>query len=351
VAGTALRDLYSRVALKLRAFLPLLVAAVVAIAGCGGSDSDPGAVSLVKRAFAKPVGSANVTVSLGANLDGGRQLQGPLSLKLTGPYKTNGRSKLPSFDWNIALSGGGANFDGRLTSTGDDLYVGFQGQSYDVGAATIARYNQALTQGRTGTKTRSLSEFGIDPASWVKGAHNEGDATVAGTRTTHVSASIDFDKLLSDLNALVRKAGSSVSGGGQAVQLTAADRKQFTEAIKSSTFDVYVGKADGKVRRVSVTVQFAIPKSRQSQTNGVKSGSLNFSIQYSNLGQAQKIQAPPNPKPLTELVAQLGGSKLGNGSSTSPAPSSKQFQAYSKCLDKASPGDLGALQKCNALLK
>src|SRR3954449_12801215 len=249
------------------ATLPLL--AVLPFSGCGGGGNDPGAVSLVKNAFGKPIGSAVVSIDFNANLQGSRSLKGPVSVKLTGPYQTNGNSKLPSFDWPLAISGAGTNFDGRLTSTGDDLYIGFQGQSYDVGRATIARYNQALAQQRTATKTRSLSQFGIDPASWVKGAHDEGDATVAGTRTTHVSASIDFDKLLIDLNALVRKAGSSVSGGQAPVQLTAADRKQFTEAIKSSSFDVYVGKADGKVRRVSVTVQFAIPKSRQSKTNGV----------------------------------------------------------------------------------
>ena len=210
-------NLYSRLVLKLRSLIPLLLASAlaIAVAGCGGSDSDPGAVSLVQRAFAKPVGSANVTVAFGANLNGAQQqLQGPLSLKLTGPYTSNGRAKLPSFDWAIALAGGGANFDGRLTSTGDDLYVGFQGQSYDVGAATIARYNQSLAQGRAATKTRSLSQFGIDPASWVKGAHNEGDATVAGTRTTHVSASIDFDK-----RAAHRRRPQAVHRGDQVLEL------------------------------------------------------------------------------------------------------------------------------------
>src|SRR5690242_16999639 len=180
----------------------MLLAAVlaIAIAGCGGTDNDPAAVGLVKRAFAKPVGSAVLSLDFRANLEGGSsQLQGPLSLKLSGPYVSNGRSRLPSFDWTLALAGAGANFDGRLTSTSNDLFVGFQGQSYDVGQATIARYNQALAQQPASTKTRSLSEFGIDPGSWVKNAHNEGEATVAGTRTTHVSASIDFDKLLTDL--------------------------------------------------------------------------------------------------------------------------------------------------------
>jgi hypothetical protein len=342
-------------ALKARSLILVPLAALL-VAGCGGTDNDPAAVSLVKNAFARPIGSAIVNVDFGANLQGSQSLKGPVSLKLSGPYTSNGRTRLPSFDWNIALSGGGANFDGRLTSTGDNLYLGFQGQSYDIGKATIARYNEALAQGKT-TQRKSLRDFGVDPAGWIKGAKDEGDATVAGTQTKHVSASIDFDKLLNDLNSLIRKAGSSVTGARPPAQLTPAQRKQFTEAIKSSSFDVYVGKADGKVRRLALAVEFAVPKSRQSSSAGLKGGTLNISIQYSNVGQPQKVTAPANTKPLSDLLgklggaASLGGSSGSGGTSSGASPSSKQFQAYSKCLDSAPSGDVNALQRCSQLLK
>jgi hypothetical protein len=345
-------------ALKLRTLILAPVVAL-AVAGCGGSDNDPAAVSQVKNAFSKSIGTAVVDVDFGANLQGGQSIKGPVSLKLSGPYKSNGKTKLPSFDWNIAVSGSGANFDGRLTSTGDDLYLGFQGQSYDVGKDTIARYNQTLAQGRT-TKRKSFQEFGVDPGSWVKGAKNEGDANIAGTPTTHVSASVNFNKVLDDLNTLVRKAGSSVPGAtGTPRQLTAKQRKQFTDAVKSSSFDVYVGKADGKLRRLALTVQFDIPKDQRSSAGGVKGGTLNLSIQYAKVGQPQTIQAPANPKPLSELLGTLGGAAglgsgsggSGGGTSSGASPSSKQFDAYSKCLDSAPSGDVNALQRCTALLK
>lgn len=339
--------------MKLRSLILVPVAALL-VAGCGGDDNDPDAVAQVKSAFAKPIGSALVNADFGANLQGGRQLKGPVSLKLSGPYTSNGRSRLPSFDWNIAVSGGGANFDGRLTSTGDNLYLGFQGQSYEVGADAISRYNQALAQDKS-PQRKSLKDFGIDPASWVKGAQDKGEATVAGTQTNHVAASIDFDKLLQDLNSLVKKAGSTVTRGRAPAQLTAEQRRQFTDAIKSSTFDVYVGKADGKVRRLALSVDFAIPKDRQSGAGGVKGGTLNISVEYSKVGQPQKVSAPANPKPLSDLLGKLGGlgagASGGGGTSGGGSPSSKQFQAYSKCLDSAPAGDVNALQRCNALLK
>jgi hypothetical protein len=349
---------------KLR--LPILaVVAALLVAGCGGSDNDPGAVALVKNAFSKSIGSANVNVGLSADLKGSQQLNGPVSLKLSGPYKTNGKTKLPSFDWNIAVSGGGANFDGRLTSTGDNVYLGFQGQSYEVGADTVARYNQALAQQSGAAKRKSLTDFGIDPASWVKGAKEEGDANVGGTATKHVSASIDFDKLLIDLNSIVKKAGGSVAGRTPP-QLTSSERKQFTDAIKSSSFDIYVGKADGKIRRVALKIDFSVPKKSQSGSGGLKSGTLNFSVQYSNVGAPQTIQAPTNVKPISELLSKLGGASAlggsglggssggsagGGGTSSGASPSSKQFQAYSKCLDSAPAGDAAALTRCSQLLK
>lgn len=333
--------------MKFRPFVLALCAALL-VAGCGGSSNDPAAVALVKNAFKKSLGSANVAVDFGANLQGGQQLKGPISVKLNGPYKSNGRSKLPSFDWTIAFTGGGANFDGRLTSTGDNVFVGFQGQSYEVGAATIARYNQTLAQqAAQNPKPRSLSDFGIDPSGWIKGAKNEGDANVAGVATKHVSASIDFDKLLTDLNAFIKKAGSRVTGTVAPPQLTAKQRKEFTDAIKSSSLDVYVGKADGKIRRVALNLQFNVKK---PPAGGVKSGSFNFSIQFSNVGQPVTIQAPSNAKPLSQLLGQLGAGGLQGGSSKT-APKPQNFQAYSKCLDKAPSGDIAALQKCNALLK
>jgi hypothetical protein len=333
---------------KLRVSLVSLCA-VLLVAGCGGTDNDPAAVSLVKNAFSKPIGSANVTVDFGANLEGSQQLKGPISVKLSGPYKSNGRGRLPSFDWNIAFTGGGLNFDGRLTSTGDNVFVGFQGQSYEIGKDVIARYNQALAQqAAQSPKPRSLREFGIDPSSWVKGAKDEGDATVAGVATKHVSASIDFDKLLNDLNSLIRRAGSSVAGATPPAQLNAQQRKQFTDAIKSSSLDIYVGKADGKVRRVALSLELNVKK---APPGGVKGGTLNLSVQFANVGQPVNISAPASAKPLSQLLGQLGAGGLQGGSSQKKQPSPQSIQAYSKCLDKAQTGDIAAMQRCNALLK
>jgi hypothetical protein len=334
--------------LKLR-IATLALLSVLPVAGCGGSENDPGAVSMVKNAFSKSIGSAVVSIDFSANLDGSRTVKGPVTVKLNGPYQSNGGSKLPSFDWPLAISGAGTNFDGRLTSTGDDLFVGFQGQSYEVGKDVIARYNQNLAQqSAQNPKKKSLRDFGIDPASWVKGAKNEGDATVAGTAANHISASIDFDKVLVDLNTLISKAGSTVTGGRAPAQLTKDERKQFTDSIKSSSLDVYVGKADGKVRRVALKLEFGLKK---AASNGVKGGTIEFSIQFANVGQPQSVKAPANAKPLSQLLTQLNGSKSSSGTAISPAPSQKNFDAYSKCLDKAGSSDLKAIQRCNALLK
>jgi hypothetical protein len=84
----------------------------------------------------------------------------------------------------------------------------------------------------------------------------------------------------------------------------------------------------------------------------------------------QRIEAPANSRPLSELTSSLGGNGLlggggssggatpapvqpdaGGGTSTLPAPDADDFERYSDCLDKAAPEDTAAIQTCAKLLQ
>jgi hypothetical protein len=132
-----------------------------------------------------------------------------------------------------------------------------------------------------------------------------------------------------------------------------------------------VAKSDKTVRRLASTLEFEISKDQQKNFNGVTGGTIQISIEFSNVGTPKKIVAPANAKPISELGAQLnalGGAQLGqNGSSgsgssgsgssgggsggASTTPSSKQFEQYAQCLQKAGGNSPQALQKCADLLK
>jgi hypothetical protein len=152
-------------------------------------------------------------------------------------------------------------------------------------------------------------------------------------------------------------------------QLSPAVIQKIQQAVKNPKFDIYVGKSDSKIRRLSVSVDFQIPADQRSKFQGAQGGTLSFSIDFAKVGQPQTITAPSNARPISELQQQLGGlggglgglggsgSSGGSGGSGSSGggsggtPSASQFQKYSQCLQNADPSNTAAIQKCAQLLK
>jgi hypothetical protein len=342
----------------------VLLAAVALIAGCGGGGgSSKDARALIDTAFKQSIGSAEMTLNIEAKVNGVAQLSQPISLKVAGPYQSNGKGKLPSFNWQVSVSGGGQAFSGGIISTGDNAFVNFQGTNYEVGADKVAQVNQSNGPGR------SLKDYGIDPQAWVKDPTDEGTENVNGVDTTHVKASVDIGRMFSDFNKTIQKAGS-MGATGAPQQLSPETIQKIQDVVKNPKFDIYVGKDDNKIRRLSVSVDFQIPADQRAKFQGAEGGTLNFSIDFAKVGEPQKITAPANARPIAELQQQLGGlvgglggaggaggsgggsSGGGGGSGSSGGnPSAAQIQKYSKCLQNAAPSDTAAIAKCSQLLK
>src|SRR3954454_8371709 len=300
----------------LRAVLALSLLALVAIvAGCGGGGSSEDAEATIDKAFSTPIKSANIALALEANVDGLAQLQGPVTVKLSGPFQSNGKGKLPSLDWDASFSGAGQSFAGGFTSTGDQLFLNFQNQDYEVPKAQVDQINQQL-QSQSG-QNKTLADYGIDPKNWVTDASDEGDESVNGADTTHVSATVDIEKMLNDLNKTIEQAGAM--GGTPAQQLTPQQISQIKDVVKDPKMDVYVAKDDDTLRRLNVEISFEIPQDQQAQLQGATGGSIKLSLDFSDVGQPQTIQAPANAKPLNQLQGALGG--LGGGSTGSSGSS------------------------------
>jgi hypothetical protein len=342
-----------------------LLAAVALIAGCGGdSGSSKDARALIDKAFKQSIQSADMTLNIQAKVNGVAQLQQPVSLKIAGPYQSNGKGKLPSFNWQVSVSGGGQAFSGGVISTGENAFVNFQGTNYEVGADKVAQLNRQLGQ-QTGQR-RSLKDLGIDPQAWVKDPQEKGSENVNGVDATHVQAGVDVGRMFSDFNKTISKAGAM---GQQTPQQLSPDViKKIEQIVKNPKFDIYVGKSDSKIRRLAVSVDFEVPADQRAKLQGAEGGTLNFSIDFAKVGEPQTITPPTNARPLSELQQQLGGiggglgglggsgssGGSGGGSSsgsggTNPTPA--QFEKYSKCLQNADPSNTGAIQKCAQLLK
>src|SRR3954462_8072188 len=153
--------------------LTLLVFALAmgVLAACGGGSSADVKDTLAK-AFSTPITSARIDLELTLKLDGVKQLNGPVKLSVQGPYETGGSQTIPKVDWDIAASAAGQNFSAGFISTGDNAWVSFQGQDYEVGKAAVTQVNSQIKQA-AGNK-KGLSQFGIDARKWLKDAKDEG---------------------------------------------------------------------------------------------------------------------------------------------------------------------------------
>jgi hypothetical protein len=225
----------------------------------------------------------------------------------------------------------------------------------------------------------SLTALGLDPRSWLDEAKDEGDADVAGVETRHVSGTLDVARLMENLNEFVRKGGAALGGAtGQTPPkpLTQAEISKIADVVKDPTFDVYVGKEDEIVRRVSGRIEIDVPKADRASVGGISGGTVEFSVEFRNVNGDQQIEAPAKARPLSELTRSLGGGGVLPGTESTPpasngdsrpgpnggdgvppassdddAPNGEDFQRYSDCLDEARPEDTEALQRCADLLQ
>jgi hypothetical protein len=350
-------------------FLLLLAACLLAACGGGGDEGDE-VENLLDKAFSEDIRSADLELEADLELDG--ILDEPIRIEAEGPFRGN-EGKLPSADieLRIGTDGGGQTITSGVLTTGDRAFVKFQDVYYEQPRERVREANETIRQGEKGGD-RPLSELGLDPRSWLGEAKEEGDAEVAGVETRHVSGTLDVGDLMRNLNKFVARSGSALGGAtGQAAapRLSDADIRQLTEAVDDPSFDVYVGKEDDIIRRVSGRVEFEIPKRSRAGLGGLDGGSIVFSIEFRNVNGDQEIEEPASARPLSDLTDSLGAGGLAQGLGGGaqpegpPAPEEtpgaggggsadpEAFRRYAECLDEARPEDTEELQRCADLLE
>lgn len=352
---------------------PLLVLLALALAapfaGCGGGND---AQDVLKETFSKnkEIRSGQLGISLGITAKGDQATSQPISLKVTGPFETRGPNRPPRFDLVALISAAGQQRSMGAVSTGDKGYIRYGGTAYAVPPAEFSQFIKGFPQGVTTTNgNKSVGGLGIDPSKWLRDPKLEGNQRIAGVETKHVSARIDIAKFVGDLSGLLQQATGSGQSQQSAAPMTAAQKRQLTDSIKSASVDVWSGKDDKTLRKMAVVLDLKSP-SGQASTSGA-SGSLSFTLTFSDLNRAQRIVAPANPGTYVQLQAklkQLGLGQLGNSSASTGAQSAgatqspgatqsagptagqdTKAQSYTNCITKAG-GDVEKAQQCADLL-
>jgi hypothetical protein len=330
----------------------LLLPAFLVPAACGGGDTGD-VQDVLDRAFAREISSADLTVDSRINLDGGSSLSRPVRIQATGPFRTN-KDKLPSADLEVrtGTDGGGQTVQTGFLSTGDRVFVKFGDVYYEQPASEVRQANEAI--GRN-SEQGSLRSLGLDPRSWLAEAEERGEERVAGVDTVHVAGTLDVKAFLEDLNDFVKRSGGALGGatGEDApAPLSRETIEKAGEVVKDPTFDLYAGKNDDAIRRISGRLEFTVPEEDRATLSGLESGTIEFSVEFADVNGDQKIEAPARSRPLSELRRSLGaGGLVPQAPSGDSGSDAETFREYGECLERARPQDTDALQRCAELLQ
>jgi hypothetical protein len=344
-----------------------LVALAFGLVACGGDDGDAASEdvdTLLEETFSgdKNVDSGNLSLKLELDAEGG-DLQGPVTVTLSGPFQTEGENELPKFDFDVSFEGAGQSFSAGATSTGDKGFVSFQGTDYAVTDEIFQQFKQGFEQAQSQSQgdEQSLADFGIDPRNWLTNAKNEGASKVGDDETVKITGGVDVDKLLDDIDKTLPEIRKQAQGAGEIPdRLTSEQRQAVRDAVKDIRVEIHTGAEDKILRRLALTMSITPP----ANTEGVdvQSADISFDLSLTGVNEDQSIEAPEDTKPLDELLGQLGGLGLGglggaggsgSGSSGSgsggAAPDAQALEEYSNCVRDAG-NDAAKAQKCAELL-
>jgi hypothetical protein len=358
---------------RLRRRLPavLLLSVLLLPAACGGGDSGD-VQALLDRAFGNEISSADLKIDSRLQVEGSGSLNRPIQIQATGPFRSN-EGKLPSVDLELRIGadGGGQTVQTGFLSTGDRAFVKFQDVYYEQPASEVRKANESIRSNQG--KGSSLKSLGLNPRSWLAEARERGEEQVAGTTTVHVSGRLDVTAFLRDLNGFVKRSRGAIGGAtGQALPppLSEQNIEKAEDVVRNASFDVYVGEDDDIIRRLSGRLDLTVPEEDRASFGGIEGGSIEISVEFGDVNGDQKIEAPANARPLSELTRSLGAGALGglsggqaqgggSGGGTAPqpppptatAPDADAFREYGECLERAQPQDTDALQRCAELLQ
>ncbi|OLE37004.1 MAG: hypothetical protein AUG48_05680 [Actinobacteria bacterium 13_1_20CM_3_68_9] len=348
------------------AIMALVVALPAALAGCGGGGGSGGSEDpnqVLDQTFNNPtkITSGNLGIALSGSAEGSQS--GSLTATIDGPFQgdTSNPASFPQLELTAKISASGQgqsfSFDGGLIATKDNAYVQYQGQAYEVGSSIFQRFKtayeqsakKASSQQRNQSASSIFQQFGIDPKTWLTNVSNVGDESVNGQDTIHIHGDANVQQIISDLSKIAQQAP-----GATAQALTPAQLDQLKSAIKQASVDVYSGKDDHLLRKLSLSLSIVPPSSATTSVSSVK---LDFSVTINDVNQAQTITAPSGAKPISGLLSQLGISGLGPlgglGGGTNGGGSvgggGGPSQAYLKCVQQASSAS--QLSKCASKLQ
>jgi hypothetical protein len=186
---------------------------------------------------------------------------------VSGAFEQGAVGDVPEFEVSAQLTAPGERFEGGFTSLGDEAFFTQGDTRWRVPDEVWSPLVEAVANG-AGAEPQNLS-LPVDPQSWIRDVESEGTESLDGVETTHVSASVDSERVVRDLFAAARATGRTLPDAGR-----------VAGAVEDAEFDAWIGTDDRVVRRITLDVSFA------------ERGELSFDLELTGVNEPQDIEAP-----------------------------------------------------------
>ena len=354
-----------RTQLIIAAAAALVLIVVVAITQTGGDEPVD---EVLAQTFGedKNIKSGRLELSVRVGEGVVPNLQGPVALRLSGPFSSTDPDELPRFDFEVGIDASGQRLTAGAVSTGDKGFLRFQGQAYAVGDELFEQFRKGYAEQAKCNEGKdegvSFSTIGVDPRRWLRDPKREGTEEVGGTTAIHITSGVDVPRFVEDLNRILGRTDVQQDPCADekdpqpkptSRQLTDEQRKQIVEAVQEARVDVWTGEDDKTLRRINVDLRLDGPG------DDAKPGRVQLDLLLGALNEDQEITAPKDARPLDELVAGLGGQVPGLGGGQPEAqpesgaeaapPSGGESSEYLECA-AAAGDDVEKLQECADLV-
>jgi hypothetical protein len=186
---------------------------------------------------------------------------------VSGAFEQGAVGDVPEFEVSAQLTAPGERFEGGFMSLGDEAFFTQGDTGWRVPDEVWSPLVEAVANG-AGAEPQNLS-LPVDPQSWIRDVESEGTESLDGVETTHVSASVDSERVVRDLFAAARATGRTLPDAGR-----------VAGAVEDAEFDAWIGTDDRVVRRITLDVSFA------------ERGELSFDLELTGVNEPQDIEAP-----------------------------------------------------------
>jgi hypothetical protein len=138
---------------KLLLLSMLVLIAPVVLVACGGDDGgDEDPEQVLRDTFGndEQVSSGTIDITVDGSVEGDQAGSGEASLSGSFQGDESDPAAFPQFDLTASLSGEAAgtsaSFEGGLTATEDNMYIEYQGETYEVGTELFTSLTEQFEQ-------------------------------------------------------------------------------------------------------------------------------------------------------------------------------------------------------------